>query len=609
MSRIESLSVVCPEPELGPRTGTRPRAANKTGRLAVAVAVVFAFGACIRPVSPAATAVSLIQDGPSVSALNRDRGTDLDPPPAVRAGPELAPAVRTEPELAPVVRAGPDLAPAARAEPNLAPVQEATVLLPATSEARSPVSVVPGNLVRTPQANAQIITTPLAFGAAQPITGNAYMPLINSAYQPMENVFGIESYILQSYVLDLIKTSGAGWVRRNGLLWSSVEPNEGDRNWAAVSSIETDMINASQNKLKMIMIVRGTPYWAQKYPIPTPGPSCGPIAQAKFEAFARFMRDVVTRYSGPPYSVKYWELGNEPDVDYRVSHGNDPNQIYGCWGEPHDPNFGGAAYGQMLNAVYPAIKSANPDAQVLIGGLLLGCNPNLPPASCADPVPSRFFDGILSSGAGSFDGVSFHAYDYWKNNTLGQFTSPAWASAWDTTGPAFLAKSRFLKETMASRGVTGKYLILTENALQCYNCSTAPDDFQTTKSWYVVQAVVSTIAEGLKAMVHYDLDGQWRQTHLYMPGSVGPYNAFKTGARILSRVTSAIPLSITTGVRGYDFASPEGKRWVIWSADGITRTVNLPATPVAILNTQGVTVSTSAMLTITLEPNYVLFAP
>ncbi|MEO6061368.1 MAG: hypothetical protein ABIQ99_05460 [Thermoflexales bacterium] len=503
----------------------------------------------------------------------------------------------------------PDVTTGSPSRSESAPVDEESFYLPPKSGARVDAKVGPGAGVSTPQALLSLAPPPTANSSATPITAAAYIPLVQRASLSIGNVFGIESYTLQSYVLDLIKTSGAGWVRRNGLLWSSVEPNEGDRNWAAVSSIETDMINASQNKLKMIMIVRGTPYWAQKYPIPTPGPSCGPIAQAKFEAFARFMRDVVTRYSAPPYNVKYWELGNEPDVDYRVSLGNDPNQIYGCWGEPHDPNYGGAAYGQMLNAVYPAIKSANPNAQVLIGGLLLDCNPDLPPAICANPVPPRFFDGILSTGAGSFDGVSFHAYDYWKKNTLGQFTSPAWASAWDTTGPAFLAKSRYLKDLMANRGVVGKYLLLTENALQCYNCQTAPDDFQTTKSWYVVQAVVSTIAEGLRAMVHYDLDGQWRQTHLYMPGSVGPYNAFKTGARILSGVTSAVPLSITSGVRGYDFDSAAGRRWVVWSADGITRTVTLPAAPVAILDSQGVTVSTGTVLTITLEPNYVLFAP
>jgi hypothetical protein len=43
--------------------------------------------------------------------------------------------------------------------------------------------------------------------------------------------------------------------------------------------------------------------------------------------------------------------------------------------DPVTLNFGGEYYGNMLKIVYPAIKSADPQAQVLVGGLLLDCDP------------------------------------------------------------------------------------------------------------------------------------------------------------------------------------------------------------------------------------------
>jgi hypothetical protein len=57
------------------------------------------------------------------------------------------------------------------------------------------------------------------------------------------------------------------------------------------------------------LIVRNTP---------TRAPICGFCLRADHgepvPGFAAFMRDAVARYSQHPYSVKYWEIYNEPDV-------------------------------------------------------------------------------------------------------------------------------------------------------------------------------------------------------------------------------------------------------------------------------------------------------
>src|SRR5512145_713220 len=122
--------------------------------------------------------------------------------------------------------------------------------------------------------------------------------------------------------------------------------------------------------MKMIAIIGSTPTWALKS-----GYTCGAVSQAALEEFGDFVFDAVQRYSAPPYNVKYWELWNEPDV---VNY-------LGCWGDEADPYYGGSYYAEMLKVAYPKIKAADPEAQVLTGGLLLDCDPVNPPENLQIP--------------------------------------------------------------------------------------------------------------------------------------------------------------------------------------------------------------------------------
>ncbi|HEX9090337.1 MAG TPA: hypothetical protein VF831_02555, partial [Anaerolineales bacterium] len=173
------------------------------------------------------------------------------------------------------------------------------------------------------------------------------------------------------------------------------------------------MQNVVSNHITPIMLIGDTPDWALKT-----GFTCGAVAQDKFPALANFAYDLVKRYSVPPFNVRYWELWNEPDAA----------GLLGCWGDPTDRDYyGGYYYGQMIKAVYPSIKLADPQAQVLVGGLLLDCNPdpNFPQPPPKDCTPSKFLKGILESGAGPyFEGVSFHAYDYYSGT--GTYWNPNW---------------------------------------------------------------------------------------------------------------------------------------------------------------------------------------
>ncbi len=163
----------------------------------------------------------------------------------------------------------------------------------------------------------------------------------------------------------------ANWVRQSGFLWSEIEPTPGAREWSRVAGLEADLQALAAQGLTAIAVVQSTPAWAQQIP----GHSCGAIKPEALDAFAGFMRDLVARYSAPPYNIRYWEIWNEEDVDPSMVG---PTSGFGCWGNATDPYYGGGAYAEMLKRVYPAIKQANPSAQVLLGGMLLDCDADHP---------------------------------------------------------------------------------------------------------------------------------------------------------------------------------------------------------------------------------------
>ncbi|MCU0489936.1 MAG: hypothetical protein MUE67_13450 [Anaerolineales bacterium] len=346
--------------------------------------------------------------------------------------------------------------------------------LPPTNTPAS--SAVPLESPSVPVENTQ----PPAEAPVQPALPPTPLP-----YLPETPVWGIETYYLgPDPSLDLVKESGAFWVRRNALLWSEVEAEQGARNWQALSGLELELQNAAAEGLQVILVVRSTPTWAQSLE----GSFCSPPTAESLAAFGNFLRDAVARYSLPPYNVQYWEIGNEPDVAAGLVASDSP---FGCWGQAGDPYYGGGAYAEILKAVYPSIKLANPQAQVLVGGLLLDCDPRNPPeipagsGNIKDCTPARFLEGALQNGAGDFfDGISFHAYDYYAGQP-GVYNNANWASASDTTGPVLIAKTSYLRQLLEQYGLPGKALYNTEAALLCGRDGSEPEcqgaDFERTQ--------------------------------------------------------------------------------------------------------------------------------
>lgn len=120
-----------------------------------------------------------------------------------------------------------------------------------------------------------------------------------------------------------------------------------------------------------------------------------------------------------------------------------PNMVWEIWNEENDPHFwttgvNVAQYTAMLKAAYAAVKASDPDATVLVGGVLF------------NDIP--YFEGIYANGGGaSFDGVAIHPYTAGRAPTD---TSNAWFS-FKTSAPQFTA-------ALASHGQSGKPLYITE---------------------------------------------------------------------------------------------------------------------------------------------------
>jgi hypothetical protein len=423
-----------------------------------------------------------------------------------------------------------------------------------------------------------------------------------------ETIFGVENYYFgPSQEMDYTVDLGAYWLRRNGVIWKDIEPSKGARNWSAMSSMENEFKYSAELGKKITLIIRSGPLWARLYP----DSECGAIKDSEISSFANFMFDFVKRYSVPPYSVMYYEIWNEPEAPVT----SDPSKYnYGCWGpntaspfnDPNDPYLSARRMAQVLKKVYPKIKEANPNAQVLIGGMLMDCDPNNPPAG-KDCRSSRFLEILFQEGAGSyFDIVSFHAYDYWNGGYT--YNNTNWASSSNTNGPVVIAKTKYLRDVMSQYGYSEKGLMATEISLLCYsNCDTPSQD--QTKAYYVAEAFAASIIQGLQAAHWYSQYDNWKENGLIAPGHnpYPAYNAYKFATQEMGSSRGGKDLSNGTFFI-YEIYTPKGTLWLMWTKDGNTHTYDFGSNkPLGAKDVYGNSLNVSQQMQITVSPKYFEF--
>lgn len=430
-----------------------------------------------------------------------------------------------------------------------------------------------------------------------------YLPIMLRQLPLIPTIFGVETSQFNTSNTTLIKNVGAYWVRYQTLSWADIEPvrtNPPTYHWETVD--EAGLAVAAAHKIKVIAIVKYTPLWAQKLP----GKYCGPVASGSLDEFAEFMQAAIARYRAWPYYVKYWEIGNEPDVDPALLA--DPWSPYGCWGDNSDRNYGGGYYATMLKTVYPAIKAIDPEAQVIVGGLLLDCDPANPPPgkSCK---PARFIDGILSNQGGAyFDYLGFHGYGYYTSGLIDD------AGGWAARGGVILGKINYLRERMALYGVN-KPLFLTETSLICPvdNVSLCASDgaFLEKQADYVSWAFLRAWAEGVKGATWYTVEESgWRSSGLSSPSGPKPaYYAYQFAAGKLSEMTLSASITQYPGLKGYEFRASGKRVWVLWAADQVDHAIPLPPGTLQVWNKYGNVIQPSNGQIIVNSPIYIDLMP
>ena len=392
---------------------------------------------------------------------------------------------------------------------------------------------------------------------------------------------GFETHALTNQaVFDRASELRASWVRLNILSWRDAQPTPtAPISFSAPSfqEFENAVSKANQLGLNVIAIVDDYPEWATGAVH-----RCSPIQDQHLSKYADFMRTLVARYSQAPFYVRYWELGNEPDVDPSLVLANSP---YGCWGNLNDEYYGGERYGRMLNVVAPAIRAADPGAKIVFGGLLL----DRPTTRPNDPSkPFNFFEGALRAGsANNFDIVAFHAYPIF-NNTQPGIDFDRDQQTWNSRGGYVIGKARFLRDVMARYGIN-KPLFLNETGLRCHpSMGTACQSgaYEDSKANHIVRMVVRSVASQVDAFIWYVLEGPgWQEAGL-LDSNQQPrlaFNALKhLNVRLLELRTPLQSQTVNygTGLESYRFSGNGFVLDVIWSVDATTRQISLPASAV-----------------------------
>jgi hypothetical protein len=163
--------------------------------------------------------------------------------------------------------------------------------------------------------------------------------------------------------------AGVRWTRI-GIGWHDMEPSKGSYSSWNLQDDDAAVQAAHNAGVKIVLDVLETPQWAS-------GSTNKYAAPKNPQDLADFMSFLANRYQG---KVQAYEIWNEENISR-------------FW--PSGPNA--AAYTQLLKASYPAIKAADPSAQVVFGGVSTNDYP--------------YIEAAYAAGAkGYFDVMAVHPY-------------------------------------------------------------------------------------------------------------------------------------------------------------------------------------------------------
>jgi hypothetical protein len=353
--------------------------------------------------------------------------------------------------------------------------------------------------------------------------------------------------------LDMLKASGAGAVRMY-LSWNRVEPSNvppTQYNWAAY---DQSFKALAERGLQPITVIQDCPTWACSR-------TDGPIRAERVGDFVEFMGALTARYSKAAYNAHYWEFWNEPDS---TASAGGINYNWGMYG---------ARYAAMLGAVRPAMKAADPAAQLVLGGVAYD---NF--QESGGPFYRRFVDDVLDAGGGQhLDAFNFH---YYVQNIH-------WCS--------FTAKLNELRAKLKARGLNLPIMSTETGYTSDPNFGSSDD----TQSLYVAQAYAQTAGEGMLSTTWFlikDFNTNVPGWQIFQKsglidraGAPKPsHQSYKVAVAQIGQRPPVRALGAAEGVagtmRGYELAGDaahSGPLWVVWAWDLSPNTASCGAAPPA----------------------------
>lgn len=173
---------------------------------------------------------------------------------------------------------------------------------------------------------------------------------------------------------------GVKWSREE-MSWANLKPYEkGSYNWGSWDPWVNELI---KRDIKVVAAIQTTPSWASG--VATDKADWYWYVPRNPQDYVDFVAAAAQHYAG---KIDTWEIWNEQDVEITF-------KCDGC--------NRAAIYAQMLAGSYSAIKKANPDATVLIGGLSIHDYNN---------AGMAFLDQVVAASGGklNFDVLSIHPY-------------------------------------------------------------------------------------------------------------------------------------------------------------------------------------------------------
>ncbi|MFJ8634583.1 cellulase family glycosylhydrolase [Streptomyces sp. NPDC093568] len=258
--------------------------------------------------------------------------------------------------------------------------------------------------------------------------------------------------------LDDAEELGVGWLRVD-LSWRNIQPDTSTQYlWERFDRV---VDAADAHGLEVLPTISYTPRWAADPNCGSGSQACPPADNARF---AEFARQAAERYA--PKGVHSWEIWNEPNILPFWKTGPDAER-----------------YAAMLAATAPAMRSADPEAFLLFGGL-----------AAVETQPSRgyvshktFLSEVARLGALKYvDAVSYHPYTY-----------PLLPSTETATGTRYEDIDRThdsLVATLKKYGEPGMPVWITETGAPTWSTGRAADSPEAQDTQHVTPRLQAEIA-------------------------------------------------------------------------------------------------------------------